>query len=119
VLGAEFSPRQWVGSPAARRIALSCLSLRVAGKDRISASLGAVLGGSWISVFMYRRPLMVVLDHLLQYGTMDLSSTFTLPRRTANELVLAAVLAPVAVTDLRVPIAPKIWALDASPTKGA
>ena len=50
---------------------------------------------------------------------MDLTTTFTLPRRTANELALAAVLAPLAVTDLRVPVASKIWALDASPTKGA
>ena len=56
-LGAEFSPRQWVGAPAARRLALSRLSLRVASKGRISASLGAVLGGSWISVFMRRRSL--------------------------------------------------------------
>ena len=50
---------------------------------------------------------------------MDLTTSFTLPWRTANELALAAVLAPLAITGLRVPVASKIWALDASPTKGA
>ena len=44
---------------------------------------------------------------------------FELPCRTADELVLAAVLAFVAVTDASVPFAREVFAIDASLSKGA
>ena len=42
----------------------------------------------------------------------------TMPRRAAHELVLAAVLAPAALSDVTAPVVGHITAMDASPSHG-
>eukprot|EP00969_Alexandrium_andersonii_P195653 8643306-Alexandrium_andersonii.AAC.1 len=69
---------------------------------------------------MFRRPLMVVLHHVpkgLLRGTGQAAVPLT--QRAAGELAVAAVLVPLAETNLRAEVYPGLWAVDASPSHGA
>ena len=78
-----------------------------------------MLGGSWISIAIYRRPLMIIPDQLFKQMVGDNSEVVSLDLHSTSELALMAVLAPLAVTNLRAQVTTTVWALDASPTAGA
>ena len=85
----------------------------------IPAQLGATLASSWTAVLAFQRPLMVLLDDLFSYAALPPMEMTALPRRAASELVLCAVLAPLAETDLSAPFDKRVFAMDASTTHGA
>ncbi|CAK0891767.1 unnamed protein product, partial [Prorocentrum cordatum] len=118
---------------AERRLALSALSFASARLKAASGRLLATLASSWIAVFAYRRPLMVVLDRIFKVpgvaeadfktrkaeAAAKLGAVYGLSKHVRDELVLASVLAPMAVTDISGPYGDRIYAMDASPSKGA
>ena len=98
---------------------LAELSLRAAELPVISARLAAMLAGSWTAVFAFRRPLLVVLDRIFAQGRTPPTELRTFLPVAADNLVLAALFAPLAVTDLTALVSADAYALDASPTMGA
>ncbi|CAE7462864.1 unnamed protein product, partial [Symbiodinium necroappetens] len=113
------------GYPVAKRIALAAASVRAAQCPALSEELVSTLCGSWVSCLLYRRCLMSALDRLFSLGRAEAappdpgSDLKPLPRKTASELQLLAVLAPVAVSNLSAEPDSRIFASDASMEKGA
>ena len=112
-----------VGSPLAKRIGLSTLSLRVAALGQITPSLAARLSGGWVSALLYRRCLSSVVDDLFQLGNFSDASEATrlkpLSRKASEELSLLAVLAPCMSTNAMAEVSHEVFATDASMAKGA
>eukprot|EP00435_Cladocopium_sp_Y103_P033434 s3041_g8.t1 len=113
-----------VGSPAMKRVALSFITLVLCGMQCTTDVLHLCLIGGWVSILTFRRPLMSVLQrcfHLVNQNAMDVNSPklVHLPRQTANELVLLAALMPLALSDMGAEYFPRVFATDASSTKGA
>ena len=112
-----------LGAPAAKRAALSVISLEVARLAHTTDSLHLRLLGNWTSSLLYRRQLMSVLAR--SFGLVraqDLGRVprvIGLPRSVAQELVLLAILAPLAVSNLGAVLADSLYATDASEQKGA
>ena len=110
-----------------RVLEVALQSLRVAvlpGASRLLLSI--MLLGSWNSIHMYRRPLMVLFQKL--HGLCDFRKNGTsreasvsepLSRTAAQELQLPAILVPMATTGLRSQVSPMVAALDAFPSAGA
>ena len=112
-----------VSSPAQKRLALSWISLQVANLRWTSDCLHSCLMGGWVSALLYRRPLMSVVQHafsLVDHNAMDANKPklVKVPRCVADELVLLAVLAPLAVTDISADFHPEVFASDSSKEKG-
>ena len=111
-----------VGAPAAKRIPMACLSLKLAEMPVISRAIAARAAGNWVSIFMYRRSLCCVLAELFSFGSRaadDDSDVLRLPRKVAEELVLASVFGMIAVADISVSYDEEVYATDASLSKGA
>eukprot|EP00435_Cladocopium_sp_Y103_P023047 s3468_g5.t1 len=109
-------------APLEKRFALASLSLRLAQLPVISREIASRVAGSWISVLMFRRPMTCLLHHLFALGaksTKEARDVVPLRRSVADELVLASALSPLCFTDLSTPYAEKIYATDASLSKGA
>ena len=71
---------------------------------------------------MFRRPLTCILHKLFAFGSKkadDGREVLSLPRPVAEEITLASLMSIVALTDVSVPYLPKLFATDASMTKGA
>ena len=132
VVGAEIdaSPRAQslglatVGSSLDKRATVSALALRVAALPVISGPLASRIAGNFNSIFMFRRCLTCTLAEIYGFSSgNDWGSAnpevYELPRSSADELVVAAVMAFVAVTDASVPFSSKVFATDASLSKGA
>ncbi|CAE7502432.1 unnamed protein product [Symbiodinium necroappetens] len=113
------------GYPVAKRLALAAASVRAAQCPALSEELVSTLCGSWVSCLLYRRCLMSALDRLFSLGRSEAaqaspgSDLKPLPRSTASELQLLAVLAPIAVSNLSAAPAEQVYASDASMEKGA
>ena len=112
-----------VGSPVMKRLSLIALTLRAAQLPIISRGLASRLAGSWTCTLMFRRCLVSVLGGgLYQYGVIGGrpdSEVLELPRCVAEEVVLASIFGLVAVSNIQVPYASRIYATDASMQKGA
>eukprot|EP00438_Fugacium_kawagutii_P013361 Skav216467 [mRNA] locus=scaffold1123:2159:6532:+ [translate_table: standard] len=130
VIGAEVDASQRcrdagivsVGAALAKRIPMALLSLRVASFPCITRALASRLAGNWVSVFMFRRVLSSTLAGIFSLGTRsqdDADEVLALPRKVAEELVLAAIFSLVAITDVSASYDTKIYATDASNSKGA
>ena len=97
-----------VSAPVQKRLSLSVLATRLAG--------------NWTSVLLYRRCLTCVLSRIYANGNSsggDSSDVFQLDRKTADELVLAAIFADVAASDVSSPFHAKLYATGASIKKVA
>ena len=112
-----------LGSPLAKRIGLSCLSLRLAGLPLISSKVAARVAGNWISCLLFRRCLSSVVDDLFALGPtsslQDEEVYYRLSRRVSMELTHLAILAPLMVSDLSAPMSREVVATDASLSMGA
>eukprot|EP00435_Cladocopium_sp_Y103_P059653 s1616_g21.t1 len=113
-----------LGAPAMKRVALSFLTLYLCSLSHTTDVLHLCLLGGWVSVLAYRRPLMSVLAksyQLVDQYNLDHNNPklVKLPRSVANELVLLAILMPLAIADLSAEYFPKLFATDASSFKGA
>eukprot|EP00435_Cladocopium_sp_Y103_P016191 s1218_g4.t1 len=111
-----------VGAPLSKRIPLICLSLKIAASPYITRALASRVSGNWVSVFMYRRPLSCILAEVFAFGSRnaeDEDEVLWLPRKVAEEFVLASIFGLVAVSDISAPYDEEIYATDASLQKGA
>jgi hypothetical protein len=113
-----------VGAPPMKRIALSFITLALCSMTHTTDVLHLCLLGGWVAVLTYRRPLMSILSrcyHLVDQNSIDHNcpKLLGLPRGVATELVLLAILMPLALSDLGAEFMPMVFATDASSTKGA
>ena len=113
-----------VGAPIEKRLGLSILSLFLSQLTYTPDSLHLCLVGGWTSVLGYRRPMMSILQssyHIVDMKNFDANSPVLvpLPRSVATELVMLAVLMPLAVSDIAAPLDSKLFCTDASLRKGA
>lgn len=113
-----------VGSPAVKRYGLSWITLMVCQLAYTTDVLHVCLLGAWISVLMFRRPLMGVLNKSFKrVNASEIDSSrpklVSLPRAVADELVLISLLVPFAITDVAAQFCDRIFCTDASLQKGA
>ena len=113
-----------VGAPVEKRLSLSFVSLQACKHAYITQELAASLGGLWISVLMYRRPLMACLLHFFSLGLSDLdspdgASLLPFSRKEAQAIALLSAIAPLIASNVAVPFSPEVFCSDASSAKGA
>lgn len=113
-----------VSAPAQKRLGLSHVSLKIAQLSSTTDVLHLCLVGGWASVMGFRRPMYSLFNHA--YNLVSTSSynpnrprVVGLSRLVANELVLAAVLHPLMMTDIGCKYHDRVFATDASSAKGA
>ena len=113
--------RGTLGGPPERRAALALLTLRLARCGWGSPALVRRLLGSWVFHLMFRRAAFSVPDEAFRFaqGSGDPDRVERLPPGVRAELAALSLLAPLLVTSLRAPVAPRLWCTDASPTAGA
>ena len=113
-----------IGAPPAKRYALSWITLMVCQLAYTTDVLHVCLLGAWVSVLMYRRPLMSLLNKsfkLVDACCVDASCPKLVPltRQVACELTLLAILVPFAVSDLAAEFCSEVFCTDVSLQKGA
>ena len=111
------------GLPVEKRLSLATVASISASMRCTSDALHSSLVGSLVSMLMFRRPAMSLLQEVFAVIPPDQLCTsepklWPLPRSAACELAVASALAPVIVSDLTAPILPRLFATDASLTKG-
>ena len=89
-----------------------------------SDALHACIMGSWTSAFAFPQPCFCAFSEafsLTPLGQIDSENpkVIPLPRKVAEELLLAAALAPLACADVAAPFSAELFATDASERKGA
>lgn len=98
-----------------RAIPLVGLLLRVAKLGVATGTLLETLTGSVISLFLYRRRFLSLLDSLFgSYFGRKRETMIGLDGRTKSDLLIISCLMPVAASNLRAKVAPRITASDAS-----
>ena len=107
--------------PPERRAALALLSLRLAVCGWASPALVKRLLGSWVFHLMFRRAAFAIPDEAFRFAqcSSDPTRVTRLPPAVRSELTALALVAPLLVTNLRAPVASRLWCADASPTAGA
>ena len=113
-----------LGCPVVKRLALALVSQELVRLRSTTDALHACLVGGWTSALMFRRPLMSVLfasHRLVNSSCLDSAcpKVIPLPRDVAQELLLLAILSPLMVSDLSVPLGNRVFCTDSSDTKGA
>ena len=113
-----------LGTPSEKRLALSWISLQSAVLSSTTDALHLCLIGGWVACLGFRRPMMSLLNgsfRLIEASSADPlhPKLVALPRSVANELVLLALLSPLATFDLASPYLSEVFATDASLAKGA
>eukprot|EP00438_Fugacium_kawagutii_P027450 Skav208101 [mRNA] locus=scaffold1681:249518:254098:- [translate_table: standard] len=113
-----------LAAPPEKRLALAYLTLQTCQLSHTSDALHLCLVGGWVSILGYRRPMMSLLNrvfHVVDLATFDRDDPKLIPlsRAVANELTMLAVLMPLAMTDLAVPYAERVFCADASLSRGA
>ena len=106
------------GTPRDRVLPLAYLSMVAGSLREITPEFADVLGGCWTSVFLSRRPLLVALDKIYHVTGPKRQDGVHFPRGAASELIVAAALGPLAVSDMRVPYSRDLYSTDASPSGG-
>ena len=113
------------GYPVHKRLALAAASTRAAQCPVLTEELASSLTGCWVSCLLYRRCFMSVLDGLFALGRASAatgtqgSDLRELSRRTAGELQVLWVVAPILTSNLSAVPDSKVYASDASNVKGA
>ena len=107
-----------VGAPAAKRIALSFITLASCSLSSTTDVLHLCLIGGWVSILTFRRPMMSIISkcyHLVHQNCVDpnVPKLVRLPRSPANQLALLACLVPLAFSDLGAEYFPAVFATDA------
>ena len=97
-----------LGVPLKKKLALSFVTLQLCALGYTTDALHLCLVGAWVSMLMYRRPLMSILRHAFSF--VDAAhvdpikpKVVRLTRALKDELVMLAILMPLAVTELSAP----------------
>ena len=122
-LGAVEKGLVSLGSPVEKRLALALLSVAVARFPYTTDTVHSSLVGSWISVMLLRRPAMCIFNEVFRVIPAEALDTerpslWRLPRKAADELLVASCVAPIMVSNLAVPFLDEVFATDASNMKG-
>ena len=98
-----------------RAIPIVGILLRTAKLGHASVGLIQILCGSIVSLFLFRRRFLSILDYLYRAcrGRKD-SDVIKLSGRAITEILVAAALVPIAVTNLRAMLKGRVCATDAS-----
>ena len=131
LVGAEIDAREELvkegavlcAAPAEKRLALASVAALSSAWPFTSDSLHPSLVGSLVSSFMFRRPMMAILNevfHVVPADGLDCEAPILrkLGRGAAQELAIAAALLPVTASNLAAPMSPRIYATDASNQMG-
>lgn len=107
--------RGLVRASVVRSISLVWITVQILKLGFISISLLEVLCGGFVSLFIFRRRLMSLLDvsYRIQSGR-DRRDIISIPGDLASELWGLVLLAPLAVSELRAKCCPDIYAVDSS-----
>ena len=98
-----------------RAIPLVHLLVQVADLGYASVELLQILAGSAVSLFLFRRRLLCTLDYIFQACKDRKGSDIVrLSGRLKSELLIVATLIPLACTNLRAEVSPRLTATDAS-----
>ena len=112
----------FVGAPRSKRLALAVLSLRAARLPIITSKLASRLAGNWVSVLLYRRCFNCIVSRFFSLASeaerADENFVLDLDRGRAEELVLLSCLAPLAASNISLPVSQTVFAVDASLSKG-
>ena len=110
----------WVSCPTSRIIYLTAFTVEVVRLGVATVALLESLGGSWVAVLMVKRRLLSVMDLIFEAGRgRSQNSVLRLSAELKTELLGLALVAPLAVADLRTKAADKIYMVDASSKKYA
>ena len=105
----------WLSAPLPRVAALVHLSLYVVRSGYATAGLLYMLAGSWVSVLLFRRRLLALMDFIfLSYRGRQPSDILALSHALRTELLILCVVAPAARSDLRADACPWLSLVDAS-----
>lgn len=109
LLGRVSAPRHRIG------MLMLCSSI-IARKGTCTPRLLSMVVGAWVSVLMFRRPIMSVMQAVFNDAVGRAQDTvFRLSQQCRNELLVLSILGPLAQTDMRTDTCPKLFCLDASP----
>ena len=113
-----------LSSPPEKRYGMSWITMQVCQLPATSDALHLSLLGGWTSMAMFRRCCMGLFNeshHLVDMDFFDQNhpKLVPLPRSTAEELLLAAILVPVFQTNLASGFGDFIFATDASEARGS
>ena len=96
-----------VRAPLVRAIPLTMLTVAVVELGYATVALLQVLSGSWISIYIFRRRLFCMLDLVFAATRGRLQGdVIQMSPQLKEELLFLAILAPLAVTDMRASPAP-------------
>ena len=101
-----------LGVPRPKLLALMEATVDVCLFGIVDLELLESLLGSWAYVFSFRRPLFALFCHVYRQAppaSAGRSTPFLLHPWARNELLLAAVLAPLSLADLRVSYLPMLF----------
>eukprot|EP00438_Fugacium_kawagutii_P011579 Skav215976 [mRNA] locus=scaffold1856:11743:18721:+ [translate_table: standard] len=113
-----------LGPTLQRKLALSYITLMLCNLGFTTDSLHLCIMGAWVSMMMFRRPMMSLLDasfRFVNFEDVDSSKprVLKMSRKVKNELTMVAVLMPLLVTELSAPYHTDLFATDASLKRGA
>ncbi len=98
-----------------RAVPLAGLLLRVVKLGHATGKLLEILAGSIISLMLFRRRMLALLDSLFaSYRGRDRREIIALDGRTKSDLLCICVLLPTCATNLRAKVSSRITATDAS-----
>ena len=98
-----------------RAIPLMYVLLRVVSLRVATPSLLQVIAGSLVSLFIYRRRLLSLLDQVFAVAQhREANEVLQISPELQTELMLCALLLPLAVTNIRASVLPQVFATDAS-----
>ena len=117
VLGGELDGRRGlVNAPRLRILTLAKLTLRLVRIGWSTKHLLEMLVGSWIFILLFRRPLLSILNDVFHEGdtARNRHEAFRLSVGARQELILVAMWAPFAFSNLRAQPLDQIFCTDAS-----
>ena len=118
VWGAEIEGLVGLSGPFRRRLyKLAQLSIEAAKPGGVDQKISEALTGLWAFNAQFRRPMFsFIYDLYHQQSPGGSNEPFNFTRGARNELCVLAMLAPLCVSDLRVPYDPYVYNVDASPS---
>ena len=98
-----------------RALSLCWIAQQVAALRLASVNLLESLAGGFVSIFSYRRRMLSLMDSIYSVQAQRSQADIVhLPIALIDELTLMAILAPLAVTDIRTPFSADLYCVDAS-----